>query len=370
MLSSDALIVGGGLVGAAVAYGFARAGLQVAILDEGDVAFRAARGNAGLVWLQGKGDGAPAYADWTRKSVDLWPDFAAQLLEDSGIDVAYRRPGGIVLCLGERELEAQREQATRMRQQTPSYDCSILDRHDLSELVPEVGPEVTGAAYSPSDGDANSLHLFRALHEAINRMGGRYLPNRQVLSIRSKGAAFLAATTRETFGSALLVIAAGLGSRRLGAMLGESVPVRPQRGQIIVTERLKPFLNHIIPSARQTVDGTVIIGDSEEEVGLNDAVELSVVSILASRTARMIPMLGRVKVVRSWAALRIMSPDGLPIYQQIGGHPGAFVATCHSGVTLAAAHVLKLAPAILDRTIEQDYSTFSARRFLDSPTAQ
>ena len=64
----DAIVIGGGLVGSAIAYGLARAGLKAALLDEGDVAFRASRGNFGLVWVQSKGDGAPHYQRWTRQS--------------------------------------------------------------------------------------------------------------------------------------------------------------------------------------------------------------------------------------------------------------------------------------------------------------
>ena len=93
-LSRDVVVVGGGLVGAAVAYGLVRQGLSVAMLDEGDVAYRASRGNFGLVWVQSKGDGLFDYARWTRSSADLWPDFAETLKDEVGIAVGYRKPGG------------------------------------------------------------------------------------------------------------------------------------------------------------------------------------------------------------------------------------------------------------------------------------
>ena len=75
----DAIVIGGGLVGAAIAYGLGRAGLEVALLDEGDVAYRASRGNFGLVWVQSKGLGAPHYQRWTRASAAEWPALAAEL---------------------------------------------------------------------------------------------------------------------------------------------------------------------------------------------------------------------------------------------------------------------------------------------------
>src|SRR6516162_2497670 len=102
----DSIVIGGGLVGSAIAYGLARAGLKVALLDEGDVAFRAARGNFGLVWVQSKGDGAPHYHRWTRRSADEWPALAAELLAKSAVAIGHQQPGGVHLCLGETELEA------------------------------------------------------------------------------------------------------------------------------------------------------------------------------------------------------------------------------------------------------------------------
>src|SRR5713226_8352053 len=83
----DAIVIGGGLVGMAIGYGLARAGLAVALVDEGDVAYRASRGNFGLVWVQTKGLGAPHYQRWTRRSAEEWPSLASELQQRTRIDV-------------------------------------------------------------------------------------------------------------------------------------------------------------------------------------------------------------------------------------------------------------------------------------------
>ena len=103
--SYDAIVVGGGLLGSAIGYGLARQGLRCAILDEGDVAYRAARGNFGLVWVQSKGIGKPIYADWTMGSAERYPKFLTELLDRTGIDTSYSAPGGIHICLNEEEYE-------------------------------------------------------------------------------------------------------------------------------------------------------------------------------------------------------------------------------------------------------------------------
>src|SRR5260370_34234436 len=95
----DVAVVGGGLVGTAIAWGLARLGQRVAVLDQGDCAYRASRGNFGLVWVQSKGLGMPEYAAWTKRSADCWAGFAAELAAATGIDVAFCRPGGFDLAV-------------------------------------------------------------------------------------------------------------------------------------------------------------------------------------------------------------------------------------------------------------------------------
>src|SRR3981189_3754035 len=103
MRQFDAIVIGGGLVDAAIGYGLGRAGLAVAMVDEGDVAFRASRGNFGLVWVQSKGLGAPNYQRWTRLSAEEWPGLAAELGERTGAHVGLRPPGGVQPSLTDKD---------------------------------------------------------------------------------------------------------------------------------------------------------------------------------------------------------------------------------------------------------------------------
>jgi glycine/D-amino acid oxidase-like deaminating enzyme len=166
-----------------------------------------------------------------------------------------------------------------------------------------------------------------------------------------------------------LVLAAGLGNARLAPMVGLNAPVRPQRGQILVTEKLPPFLQHPLVNIRQTDEGSVMIGDSQEEVGLNTATQFAVQQGIAQRAVRLFPRLAQAQIVRSWAALRVMSPDGFPIYDRSTTCPGAYVVTCHSGITLAAAHAGVLARHIAQDDWPQSLAPFSAGRFADVQAA-
>ena len=128
--ASDTLVIGGGVVGAALAWGLARAGERVTVLDDGDIVLRASRGNFGLVWVQSKGAKMFDYARWTRRSADLWPEFAATIGAETGLDLAYEKPGGIHFMLSETELEAARARNFAMKDVTgpDDYGAEIVDR--------------------------------------------------------------------------------------------------------------------------------------------------------------------------------------------------------------------------------------------------
>lgn len=105
-------------------------------------------------------------------------------------------------------------------------------------------------------------------------------------------------------------------------MVGLNGPVRPQRGQVLVTERTVPFLEFPVVTVHQTDEGTVMMGDSHEEAGFDPTVGKPVISVMAERAMRMFPVIGRLNVVRTWAALRVMTRDGFPIHDRSAACPG------------------------------------------------
>lgn len=363
MSGFDLAVIGGGLVGSAIAWGAARQGASVALLDEGDVAFRAARGNFGLVWVQGKGAGMAQYAQWTQLSAKLWPQLQAVLRDRTATELGLDQPGGLYFCLSEKELEARAALVQRMHNESGDIGTRIIGRAEAHAMVPGLGDEVVGASYCPLDGHANPLHLLRALHAGLALDGAEYIPNVTVDRILPQAGGFLlSAGSCEVF-CGRVVIAAGLGSERLAPMVGLEMPVKPLRGQIMVTERMRPFLQYPTHVVRQTREGSVMLGDSHEDVGFDTSTAVPVLQAMAARNLRVFPALRDATLVRSWAALRVMSPDGFPIYEQSARYPGAFSAACHSGVTLAGAHALSFAPAILAGTLPEILQSFTSKRF-------
>lgn len=363
----DVAVVGGGLVGSALAYGLRQHAGSVAVLDEGDVALRASRGNFGLVWLQSKGYGMGAYSRWTLKSTRLWPTLAADLLQETGIDVALEQKGGLTPLMGDYEIEARLAWVNTLMSQpdVEPYEWKLLDHHQAAALVPGLGPDVTGAIWTPHDGIVNPLKLLRAFHTAFSTSGVQYLPHHGVTDIvQQAGGQFVLTTANGVVRARKVVLAGGLRNGDLGRMVGIDLPMAPQRGQILVLERTRRLLDTPMVTLRQNDEGSWLVGDSQEDAGYNDQVTtLPVLATLADRAVRTLPALRDVRAVRAWSALRVRAKDGFPVYEQSSTHPGAFVVTCHSGVTLAATHALNLAPMIAAGQLPPELATFSTRRF-------
>ena len=365
MSEHDITVIGGGLVGASIAYGLARKGQRVVMLDEGDIALRASRGNFGLVWVQGKGQGRPEYAQWSLRSATLWHELAPELEVTTGIDVKHENKGGVLLTLSEAEDEANRalladisKRAGNMR-----YEYEFLSRAKLEKLLPGLGTGVVGGSFSPHDGHANPLLLLRALHAGFAKLGGEYRPNSTVTDIAGEDGAYRVETETGTVESGRVVIAAGLGTERLAAMVGLNAPTAPMRGQLMVTERVAPMFDVPTNLVRQTGEGSMLLGYTAEDAGFDTGLETDMLRDVAWRCRTAFPFLERLRVVRMWAALRIMTPDGFPVYDESPTHPGVFVAACHSGVTLAAAHALDIPDWITGKPLAPELGCFRTERF-------
>ena len=325
----DVAIVGGGLVGAALAFGMRDLGARLVVLDEGDVAHRPSRGNFGLIWVQGKGLGMAPYGGWTQHSARAWPLLAAMLRELTGIDVALRQDGGLHVCLAHEELERRAQQFTDLFAQEgfERYDVEFLDHAGVKRRLPGAGAEVVGGTWSALDGDCNPLRLLRALHAALVREGVVRQAGPRVEQVKPVDGGFELRLGGRTLRAGRVVLAAGLGNARLAPMLGLDAPVGPNQGQVIVLERVQPFLPFPLETIRQTDEGTVLLGNAQADRGFDESTDAAVLGAIAQRALRVLPALREARVSRAWAALRVMSPDGFPIYAQSRAHPGAFVVS-------------------------------------------
>ena len=364
---AEVAVVGGGVIGASLAYGLVNRNPSVLLIDKENMELTASRGNFGLVWVQGKGFGMPRYADWSIEATEHWPEFASRLEEESGISLDYEKTGGLEICLGAQEFEERKNFLGQMQEQSKdgTYPCEMLSRSDLQSKLPDIvlGDEVSGASYCPHDGFVNPLALLKALHWGFQQKNGKYRPGHSVLNIQKNGSGFCIETDSCLFQVNKVVIASGLGTTKLSKMVSMHVPVRPERGQVLVTERAKRVFPFATGRLRQNADGSFMLGASNEDVGYNLETSPEVLSSIASHAIRIFPILNNLQLIRSWASLRVLTPDQKPVYVESEECPGAFAVTSHSGVTLASLHSNHLPEWIFDGKEPLDFDVFHSRRF-------
>ncbi|NIZ61569.1 FAD-binding oxidoreductase [Sedimentitalea sp. CY04] len=364
--STETTIIGGGVVGLSVALGLLQTGQQVTVLDGADSDLRASQGNFGLVWLQGKGSNYPAYARWTSEAVSDWADFADLLTDLSDIDVHLEQPGGYEVFTEQSEFdEFLVELENQGKTLGKNLDAEILTGAAMRHRFPELGSKVVGATFCSRDGHVNPLKLLRALRIAVTRLGGQIISNATITNITPtpSGGFSLIDRSGQTFGAEQIVLCAGLGAMALAPQLGFRTRVRAQRGELLITEKIGSPLPFLSSTIRQVDEGGIQIGGTKADAGLDDGDTLEFTARLAQHAVEVFPQLEKTRILRSWGALRIMSDDGYPVYAQSSDHPGAFLVTCHSGITLAPNHAGPLAKWIANTSDAPNLEAFDESRF-------
>lgn len=362
-------MIGGGFMGAAVALGLVRTGAAVLMVDRVSKIHKASRANFGLVWSQSKGSGNRPYARLSEKAVRTFNGFAREIEAESGIDVELRLGAGLVLSLGEEELAARTAVIEKMHAEAAAcgetHPSQMLDRTEVQELVGKaaLGEAVSGGSFSNIDGDVNPLLLLKAMRKVFVKKGGTFVQGCKVDGISRQGDRYRLATSLGNIEAGKLVMAAGLGNLLLFSKLGKKIPLVPQKGQLLVTERVNPFLSFPFSGIRQTGCGSVMIGYTNENTGFDTETTVPAAMQLAKRAVKIFPALRHARVVRSWASLRILTGDGLPIYDHVEGYPGCYILTAHSCITLAPLHASLLAPWILGAGRPAEIEGFNLERF-------
>lgn len=343
--NADNLVIGAGVVGLSVACGLLQAGHKVTVLDGADDDLRASHGNFGLTWLQGKGARYAPYARWTWDAVHLWPAFAEELAEVSGQEVSLEQSGGFEFFTDPQDHQTfSTDLAAQAKTLGHDFTYQNYDGDTLRLDIPGIGPDVSGATFCAHDGHVNPLRLLHALRVAVQRLGGVIHTNATVKTVARNGDAYQATLADQTYvGAGRVFLCAGLGAMELASQLGFRTKVYPQRGELLITERLATRLPFLSSTIRQVDEGGVQIGGTSADVGADDSETLPKIRDLARHAVAVWPALADVNVVRSWGALRVKTPDGYPVYGRAPDGGEAFLVTCHSGVTLAPVHAKRLA---------------------------
>lgn len=353
--SYETIIIGGGVVGSSIAYHLSERKKEgILVLDKKFPLSGTSGSTQAWVWVHNK---TPSwYAEFNMYSAELYPYLSKKIG-----DIEYKRTGGLSPFFD----EADREKAERLAKayKPLGLKIKVLTREEALEKEPSLNPNVVGATFSKIDGNVNPFRLVDRYMRAAKKNGVRYSTYNKVTEIQKQEGQYTVVSEKGTFVCKNLVLAGGTWSRELGKLIDVTIPVNQVRGQILVTEPLKPFLHYTISGLRQAFNGEVLIGYSMEREGFNRATTLDVIQETANLAVRYVPSLRKAKVVRAFSGIRAMPEDGFPILGKIPGIENLYVAATHSGVTLSPLIGTLMTELILDGETSIPIDRYSISRF-------
>jgi len=391
--SPDVVVVGGGVIGGAVAYYAARRGLRVALVDQPKPG-RATSASAGGLWPLGESAGLgcgvifhkamvasgaaragqgpeqlpQSFLDFAIRSNEMFPRLAEELRETAGMDIELEATSLLFLMYDEGD-----EAFARSLWQNCPASRSLLDwltPEAATKAEPALTSELRGALRFHGDDQVNPYKTADALRAGARHHGARLLSHTEVTGIEVERGRVVAVRTRsERLPTGIVVNAAGAWAGQVAKMAGVEVPVRPVRGQIVCTATLPPLLAACVSTTdcylAQKQHGEVIIGSTTEEVGFDPGVTLTAIQTLCAGAVRAVPALANVEVKRVWSGFRPGSPDELPILGPVDGLAGYLNACGHfrTGVLTAPLTGLMLAEIMMGEKPSYAIEPFLLSRF-------
>lgn len=361
-LNVDVVVIGAGAVGCSVAFQVAGAGLKVVLMDRGFPGSGTSRATQAGIGVYAKKP--RPNLELNMKGAELYPSLAAKLDRD----VELRMDGVLNVVLSQEGLAKMRAFVAKQHE-TPGYKAQLLTGDEARAMEPQLSPGVVGAAFCPLDGQVNSLKYTDALARGVVRLGGQVKAGVEMTGIRSTGRHTWSVVTSDgELGAEWVVNCAGVYAPEIGRMVGVDIPIAPNKGHVLVTEAIPPLIRRRISGPtliRQTANGNMLLGQSEELVGFDRAESLPVLAAQAVVARRVLPSLKKVKIIRSFVGLRPWPPDGLPVIGEVPGLPGFLVAVGHSGITWSPAVGKLITELITGRQPTLPLEPYSITRFQD-----
>jgi sarcosine oxidase subunit beta len=333
--SYDVVIVGAGVHGLAIAYYLGKRGItKVAVLDKGYLGGGASGRNTAIIRSNYRTPEGVAFYD---ESVKLYENLALDL----DYNVMFSQQGHLTVAHTDRGVTTLRERAET--NQLLGVNSRLVSPREIAEMVP--GLDVSDRAhqpilaglYHPPGGIIRHDAVVWGYARGVDRMGIEIHPFTEVTAIRTAGANGSrrvegVVTNRGPIATRTVVNATAGWCCTVAHMAGVELPIVTYPLQALVTERLKPWLHHVIVSAtlhvyvNQTDRGEVVIGEEIDPYSsYSMRSTLRFLENAAAHTLELFPCLGRVKVLRQWAGLCDMPPDFAPIIGPVEGVEGFII---------------------------------------------
>jgi glycine oxidase len=362
----DAVVAGGGLIGASIAFELASEGMRVAVFDAQNPGREASWASAGMISPAPESPEMASLLPISMASVRRYPEFLQRVEEISGKTVGYRKDGALELLLnGTSQSEIDEILALH---RSSGLRAELLSGPEARELEPSLTGEIRAAIHRPDEASVDNRLLTEATLEAAHRKGAEIFPGNGAKALWSDGAICKGLHLQNGRVEARwTVIAAGCFSARIEGVSAYA-PVTPAKGQMMAMRcdsvNLKKDLwsGHMYLVPRN--DGRIIAGSTVEYEGFDRNVTVAGMKKILSGAISLVPALESARIEETWAGLRPDSPDHLPILGPTD-LDGLLIATGHfrSGILLTPITARLIREWVATQKVSEDWAPFSPMRF-------
>lgn len=353
----DVVVIGGGIIGAAIAYYGSKSGLDITILERGDIASGTSSKCDGDILAVDKDPGFDSKMSFESQKL------VRELNEELDIPFEYRSPGSVLVCENEVELEAAERWVSQ--QQKAGLDFKMLNREDLRNESSYLADNLYGGLECSTDSIVNPYLFTFSMVDKAKQYGAKIHTHTEVKNLhKNQDGTFIIETTNGTFTANKIVNACGAWAPFICRMLGLDIPIKPRKGHVIVASRQQQvssrnimefgYLISKFGGERQvdpitekygvalvmepTESQNFLVGSSRQFLGYDTKVNHDVVKHIAKRAVRFFPKIDDMAVIRAYAGLRPWTEDHLPFISHVEKVPGFYVAAGHEGdgISLAA----------------------------------
>jgi len=373
-MNCDVLIIGGGVIGLSIARELHNRGTRrITVVDRGKLGCEASWAAAGMLAPNIETDASEDFRHFGTESLDAYPNFAASLFDETGVDIELDRSG--TLCLAFDESDAGKLAEIYRQQSLRNVRVEQLASAEILSLDPEISPAAHAALFYPNDWQVENRKLIVALRRFAETRDIRIVENTEISELLNDGRRVRGAQTLD--GELLAdttVLATGAWTSLI--KIGNAawpIPVKPIRGQMISFASNEKLLRHVVYSRRGYVvpraDGRLLVGATVEDVGFDKSTTSEGIDLLQAAGIEIAPAIANLPIAETWAGLRPFAFDGLPVLGNVPDFENVLVATAHyrNGILLAPKTAEIIADKILTNTTSQFLELYDVGRL--SPAA-
>lgn len=384
----DVLVIGAGIIGSAIAYFLSKEKMKVAVFEKGNIGEGTSNACDGIVFLQSKKPGISLKL--ALESIHI----LEKLRHEFERDIEYEQKGGLVIIDSEIEKKALSQKAKE--HQAFGIEVQMLDTEETLKIEPFLSKEILGSTYCKLDGSINPIALTLAFAEAAIKNGIDFYQSTEIENFIYENSRIIGiiSNKQEKFFADKIVLATGIYSNKLLSKINIQLPIKPRRGQVIISEPIAPLLNHALLSGRylaaklfpemfedltnplnqmgiglvieQAKSGNLLIGSTREFVGENKETTFQGIEYILKHAISIIPSLEDINIIRTFSGLRPYTVDGLPIISKLIPHDNLFIAAGHEGdgITLSAITGKLIKQMVLEEKLNYNIEELDYKRFL------